>query len=137
MPIRDSKRSRNAYYRDYMLARYKRRYQEAIDNLGGICIRCGSSEDLQFDHKNPETKSFSIGKSIVSISRARLEAELVKCQLLCGECHKKKTLLDLGLDDPKTIHGTLSSYRYCRCKLCCAAKVRYNKERAKRKSHGV
>jgi len=28
--------------------------------LGGRCVRCGATEDLEFDHIDPSTKRFTI-----------------------------------------------------------------------------
>lgn len=100
--------------RQYMLRRYHERRAEATALLGGQCASCGTEEQLQFDHIDKEDKEFDIAK-FWSVSRERFLAELSKCQLLCGPCHKKKHA-------PKT-HGTLSMYRYCKCDLCRKAKA--------------
>lgn len=78
------------YHREYNLARYYRKRSEYIDLLGGKCVKCGSQEDLHFDHINPEEKSFSVGANITS-SPDKVLRELSKCQLLCYDCHKTKT----------------------------------------------
>jgi len=49
--------------------------------------------DLQFDHKDPKTKQFDIASGL-DRPRVQLLAEVVKCQLLCGSCHREKTLDD-------------------------------------------
>lgn len=112
-----------AYMRDYMLRRYHRRRKLAIEFLGGKCA-CGKTDGLQFDHKDRSEKSFDIAK-LWGVSESRFWAEIRKCQLLCGGCHEKKTLIDLGQVSAKTTHGTLSSHRYCRCDLCREAKAEY------------
>jgi len=121
----------NEYMHKYMLARYRRKRKEAIALLGGKCAACGSTTKLEFDHIDIRTKSFNISKAW-SYSKARLDAELAKCQLLCSECHDKKTLADLGVTSAKGKHGTLSSYRYCKCVLCKKAKADYMREYNKR-----
>lgn len=118
--------SDNEYMRAYMLRRYNRRMQEARSKLGNRCVRCGATKDLQLDHKDRETKSFTIGR-MWSVSEQRFEMELSKCQLLCRTCHEEKTLLDKGQVSGKVTHGTLSSYRYCKCDACKLAKSNYNK----------
>lgn len=45
---------------------------------------------LQIDHKKPEHKKLAIAK-IWSFTKARRDAELAKCQVLCDDCHDKKT----------------------------------------------
>lgn len=55
--------------------------------MGEGCVWCGSKEHLEFDHKDPTTKSFNIR---VSMNFRRLLPELLKCQLLCIDCHLHK-----------------------------------------------
>jgi hypothetical protein len=45
---------------------------------------------LEIDHKNPATKSFTIG-SRRAISWETLLPELAKCHLLCKRCHARKS----------------------------------------------
>jgi 5-methylcytosine-specific restriction endonuclease McrA len=61
--------------------------------LGGRCVRCGSTEDLEFDHIDPTTKWFPVG---AGMSRAWdvLVEEALKCQLLCPPCHREKGAKD-------------------------------------------
>jgi len=83
---------RRDYIARYNLARYNKRKAEAIKILGGACVICGSTEELQFDHLNPSTKKFALGKLWSSAQVDFLE-ELSKCQLLCFSCHQLKTVL--------------------------------------------
>lgn len=53
------------------------------------CVRCGSTERLELDHKDPKLK---ISHNIWSWSKERREAEIAKCQVLCNECHQVKTV---------------------------------------------
>jgi 5-methylcytosine-specific restriction endonuclease McrA len=112
--------------REYMLRRYHARMQEAITFLGGKC-KCGLTEGLQLDHIDPATKSFTIAK-MWSLSKEKFWIEVRKCQLLCQECHSDKTRKDLGQQDARKTHGTLSSYRYCRCPECKAAQAEYMRD---------
>jgi len=82
---------RRQYIADYNLKRYHARMAEAIEILGGVCTICGSSENLQLDHIDPDTKSYSLGK-LWSVSLDSFLNELTKCQVLCDDCHKAKTL---------------------------------------------
>lgn len=61
------------------------------NRLGGKCVRCGSIENLEFDHIIKETKSFTIGSSLTSFSIEDLILEADKCQLLCRPCHIEKS----------------------------------------------
>jgi hypothetical protein len=61
------------------------------NRLGGKCVRCGSIENLEFDHIIKETKSFTIGSSLTCFSIEELILEVDKCQLLCRPCHIDKS----------------------------------------------
>ena len=61
--------------------------------LGGKCVGCGTSKNLQFDHIDRTKKSFCIGKSLASKLEKLIE-EANKCQLLCEKCHQYKTLVN-------------------------------------------
>ena len=76
--------------REYMAQRWENRRKSAIEQLGGKCVSCGSTDDLQFDHKLSSDKNFSISKN-PSLSEIEWQKELQKCQLLCDTCHKEKT----------------------------------------------
>lgn len=126
-------RNSKEYMREYMLKRYYARIDDAKKRLGGKCAKCGAKEKLQFDHIDPITKLDTIS-NLWNYTKERLDAELSKCQLLCCACHEEKTLNDLGRVSAKNTHGTLSSYRYCRCDLCKKVKSDHHKKwRAKRK----
>lgn len=107
----------NEYMRKYMLVRYHERMQAAHTLLGGKCVQCGRTTDLEIDHIDPQQKSFTVSK-MWSISKERFLQELSKCQLLCKECHNFKTLDQVGKKSAKGTHGTRSSYRYCKCNIC-------------------
>jgi len=122
----------NQYMKDYMRLRYHKRMSEAKNKLGGKCLKCNSIEDLHLDHINPETKNFTVAK-FWNVKKEVFDLEISKCQLLCKKCHEEKTLLDMGRVSAKVTHGTLSSYRYCKCKTCKKAKSEYTKEFRKKK----
>lgn len=54
----------------------------------GPCKRCGSSHNLEVDHVDPSTK---VNHTVWSWRQSRMLRELQKCQVLCEECHKRKT----------------------------------------------
>lgn len=110
-----------------MLKRYHERKSQAIIYLGGQCVECQSRDDLQFDHKDRLTKGFTIAK-LWSVNEQRFWEEIKKCQLLCLKCHIIKSALEQGKKPARGTHGTLSSYRYCRCDKCKRAKSEYMKD---------
>jgi 5-methylcytosine-specific restriction endonuclease McrA len=61
------------------LARYHRLRMKGIEMLGGVCVNCASTDDLQFDHIDPSSKSFTVTSKINNYSWEAIEAELKKC----------------------------------------------------------
>lgn len=58
------------------------------------CVICGEDDIvvLEFDHTNPENKEFSISRMISSgMSILRIQKEISKCQVMCANCHRRKT----------------------------------------------
>lgn len=59
------------------------------------CVGCGESDVvvLDFDHIDPKTKSLGISRMSASMhfSLDRIRAEMAKCQVLCANCHRRKT----------------------------------------------
>ena len=90
-----------AYRRDYYRRLYFVSRMEAIERLGGCCIRCGYKADLralQIDHIDPTTRAFHVSRTgnysfRNGFTPAALQ-ELGKCQLLCANCHAIKTCVD-------------------------------------------
>lgn len=118
------------------LAHYHRKRKTLIEFLGGKCVWCNTLEDLQFDHVDPNKKSFNISK-YYGRSLDNLRSELDKCQLLCKSCHNIKTK---DIDGFETEHGTLGMYRHqkCRCDLCKKANSDYHAAwRTKKKLDGT
>ena len=61
------------------------------------CITCGEADPrvLEFDHRDPSTKEFSICDGVQRrMSKARLDSEIAKCDVLCSNCHARKTAID-------------------------------------------
>jgi len=107
--------SNNAYQKVYQLKRYHHRRGEAISQLGGKCVTCQSSTDLQIDHIDPKQKTRPLAHAW-SMSEDKWLAELAKCQLLCHSCHIAKTRTE---QQKPITHGTYAGYRKgCRCEPC-------------------
>ena len=122
-----------AYHRDYSRSYYHVRKQKCFEILGAKCVKCGSIENLQFDHIDRASKSFPIGK-LLNKRWSEVLKELEKCQVLCQPCHSIKTTTERGLRIAKGSHGTTSTRRYCACELCRKAVRDYVR---KRKGAGV
>lgn len=72
--------------------RQQRLKQEAVTYLGGKCSNCGYKKyqgALEFHHKNPDEKDFSISHC-ARTSFEKVKSELDKCILLCSNCHKER-----------------------------------------------
>lgn len=54
------------------------------------CIICGESEPfcIDFHHKNPSEKEFTISKK-TNLGKDKLLVEIQKCVCLCANCHRK------------------------------------------------
>jgi hypothetical protein len=104
--------------------------------MGGKCVKCSSTEDLEFDHIDPDQKLYSIN-AILTRKPQFVMAELSKCQLLCHSCHTDKTLNQRA----KFQHGTKMGWMRtkCKCQLCDEQRKQWYLERnAKRRaSNGV
>lgn len=73
----------------------------AVEHLGGKCVCCGYSrciEALEFHHKDPSQKDFSVSGSGATRSWELVKAEIEKCALLCANCHREvhAGLIDFG-----------------------------------------
>lgn len=138
----------NEYMASYMLARYHKRRAWFIEQQGSVCALCGRTDlPFEIDHIERTEKSFNVAQKLNSSSWSSLQDELEKCQLLCTECHGKKTASE-NEDTPSwnqgkvkvggvwqiastesiaSWHGTPKMYeKYsCRCSLCREAKKNY------------
>jgi len=62
--------------------------------LKSQCVDCGEKrpETLQFDHRDPKLKSFSISNGIHdNVAWSRVLAEIDKCDIRCANCHAVRT----------------------------------------------
>jgi 5-methylcytosine-specific restriction endonuclease McrA len=93
---------RGAYYEENKESRreYVTKYQlkkkiAAITVLGGKCQKCPEKHPaaLQFHHRDPSEKSFSVNSKTLSSPGQYpwklIVKEIDKCELLCGNCHAK------------------------------------------------
>ena len=75
------------------LNNYKRNKDRIWMHFGNKCARCGCTDNLQLDHKDPLTKKFDVTAKL-SGKLGPLWEEVHKCQLLCKPCHDEKTKED-------------------------------------------
>ena len=58
------------------------------------CKDCGEMDPvvLEFDHREPSQKSFNISVMLRrTTTRTRMERELDKCDVVCANCHRRRT----------------------------------------------
>ena len=115
---------KRAYQRRWMQARRIK----AIEYLGSSCAGCGSSDKLEFDHKDRGLKSHNIS-TLLSRKWEFLRVELDKCQLLCSNCHLNKTVSEVPI-----VHGDSRYIKHgCRCEVCKTehrvARLKYENKR--------
>lgn len=85
---------RKAYDAEFQRTQKLRRITKATALLGGHCVVCLTTDNLQFDHVDPTTKLFNIGSGSKNVSEKRFWAEVAKCQLLCLPHHEEKGKTD-------------------------------------------
>lgn len=100
---------------EYQREWYAARRAKGIELLGGKCVLCGATEELELDHIDPATK---FTHRIFSYNWNKINEELAKCQLLCVPCHFEKTLVFIS-----TAGGTWATRRNhhkkgCGCRAC-------------------
>lgn len=84
-----NKEARKRYVRAYQLEQKRK----ATEVLGGKCMKCGFDHPaaLQFHHRDPSLKSFSLNSKTLSMPRRlpweTILKEIEKCDLLCANCH--------------------------------------------------
>lgn len=61
------------------------------------CAVCKNSDPivLEFDHLDPNNKEYDIA-SMFYLSEKKIIEEIKKCQILCANCHRKKTAEQFG-----------------------------------------
>ena len=100
-------RSHYARNRDTYLRKARRRnrldretcQQLAYDHLTSHpCIDCGETDItvLDFDHRDPASKSYEVVHVAARKPWARALAEIAKCDVRCANCHRKRTAEQYG-----------------------------------------
>ena len=77
-----------------------------VQELGGGCSICGYNKNLsalEFHHIDSSTKSFNIDARVLSNSSIiKIRKELVKCILLCANCHQELHNPNLNINKLKS-----------------------------------
>jgi hypothetical protein len=90
------------YRNSHNTSRNKIREQNArkvFEYLAGHpCINCGESDPivLEFDHRDKIDKIENISNLILDSSWQRIEIEIEKCDVLCANCHRRKSAAEFG-----------------------------------------
>lgn len=73
-----------------VISKRRRLKEKLVEYKGGKCEICGYNkciDALEFHHKDPNEKDFSISGKSVSLER--LKKEVDKCILVCANCHRE------------------------------------------------
>ena len=82
---RERKTAKKQYLWDYLLK--------------NPCSHCGEQDPvvLEFDHLDPNLKVAAVSEMASDdASYEAIDREISKCQILCANCHRRKTSLELG-----------------------------------------
>ncbi len=62
------------------------------------CNTCGETDPvvLEFDHRLPKDKFKNISSMVGKVSEKRLLDEIAKCDVLCANCHRRRTAKQQG-----------------------------------------
>ena len=75
------------------LERQRKFKKQCVEHLGGSCEHRGYDRYygcLEFHHKDPNEKDFSIAKAKLTSFNQKVKDELDKCMLLCANCHREE-----------------------------------------------
>lgn len=65
---------------------------------GKTCIDCGEADplNLDFDHRDAREKDDNVGRLVGTGQWTRVEVEIAKCEIRCGNCHRRRTAEQFG-----------------------------------------
>jgi hypothetical protein len=69
------------------------------------CVDCGETDPvvLEFDHLRD--KSFSVGMDLTRRAWQRILDEIEKCEVVCANCHRRRTAMRRGALRARRTHG--------------------------------
>lgn len=87
-PLERERKSRN---RVNLSLRNKEKMAELLSRSS--CLDCGTEDPrvLEFDHRIPGEKSFSIAESYHAFGWETISQEIAKCDIVCSNCHRIRT----------------------------------------------
>jgi hypothetical protein len=89
---KDWYKKNDEYVKNKEKTAYKNLRENAINELGGKCVKCGTASNLEFNHIDPLNKEMEAsGKSNLR------KGEYKKCELLCKSCHRRWSNLEASL----------------------------------------
>ena len=124
---------------EYMKARRLKRRQDLVNLAGNKCGVCKATDNLEFNHIDRSTKLMTLSGKGLDGNWERILTELGKCELLCHDCHLRKTKEQHKNKEIRPwnsnkhlpyIHGTVRTYSEiaCRCIDCKYAKKIYREK---------
>lgn len=104
------KEQQNSYHSQ--TTRALSRKLEFINLKGGCCSKCGYNSNLsalEFHHRDSNQKSFGIDfRKLSNTKKETLLEELLKCDLLCSNCHKEHHYPEMDRNNVLRILGLLT-----------------------------
>ena len=116
---------RSAYHREHYLANKQRYVDQArarqqtlrrertaylLEYFGSHpCTDCGETDSivLEFDHLDPEAKSFNISHALPYRGWQSILDEIEKCEVVCANCHRRRTAHRIGAMRVLLINGEI------------------------------
>jgi len=96
----DKKSIHNKQKLDYKLRKRAELRLKVLEYLNTHpCITCGEPDPivLEFDHRNQDDKILSISRLVNDCSSWQIiQDEISKCDVLCANCHRRRTHKQLG-----------------------------------------
>jgi hypothetical protein len=92
-------------HRDQYIARAARRTQGLVAERARYliklfrerpCVDCGESDPLVLEFDHVADKNFSIARGLRSRSWEAVLKEMAKCDVVCANCHRRRTALRAG-----------------------------------------
>lgn len=95
---RNYRKSNPEVIRRLSAAKYDRHYAWINILKDKPCLDCGHvfpPECLDFDHRDSSQKSFTVAQ-FINVSKNKILQEIAKCDLICSNCHRSRTLKRRG-----------------------------------------